>query len=360
MIPPSRRKVGFTLVFLFTLCFLGEVSGLPSGGRYPPTFTYRDGDWFDSWGFNRNYYGGDDGYMPNVAYESLGTNREAAYELGDGFKETYSDRVQRAASILRYVQRWTDYGYDEDNVVMDGYPQREWAWNADEMTSMFDTATNAIAVGDCEDMAFLCATLYVGAGFDVALVLTSDHVALLIWLPEYPNANYYWDIPDDGRREGWIWVEATGEQNPLGWTPPDFRSGFWTAYPLGLIIANVDFAPKSPSAEDDVVVQASVSSVETTELQVSLIYSTTREGRNDAPMVLKESSYEAVIPKQPEGTTVEFYVSASDNRENARETERVTYTVGGGFEIPDFLLDESLIYLVLGLLFLVLLIKALS
>ncbi len=49
--------------------------------------------------------------------------------------------------------------------------------------------------------------------------------ALLIWLPEFSNANNYWDIPNDGRDAGWIWVEATGSSNPLGWTPPDFEDG---------------------------------------------------------------------------------------------------------------------------------------
>jgi hypothetical protein len=101
------------------------------------------------------------------------------------------------------------------------------------MAHAFNETTGVKAIGDCEDMAFLCATIYKGAGFDAAVVDAPDHVALLIWLPEYPNANNYWDIPDDNRGSGWIWVEATGASNPLGWTPPDFDNGDWTAYPLG-------------------------------------------------------------------------------------------------------------------------------
>jgi hypothetical protein len=80
-------------------------------------------------------------------------------------------------------------------------------------------------------MAFLCGTIYVGAGFDAAIIDATDHCALLIWLPEFSNANYYWDI-NDGRGAGWIWVEATGSSNPLGWTPSDFEEGEWTAYPI--------------------------------------------------------------------------------------------------------------------------------
>ena len=78
-------------------------------------------------------------------------------------------------------------------------------------------------------MATLCGTIYVAAGFDTALVDRTDHEAVLIWLPEFSNANDYWDI-NDGKGQGWIWVEATGSANPLGWTPPDFEDGQWTAY----------------------------------------------------------------------------------------------------------------------------------
>jgi hypothetical protein len=89
-------------------------------------------------------------------------------------------------------------------------------------------------------MAFLCGTIYVGAGFDAAIVDATEHAALLIWLPEFSNANAYWDIPNDERDAGGIWVDATGNSNPLGWTPPDFEDGGWTAYPIG----SLEFVPE--------------------------------------------------------------------------------------------------------------------
>jgi hypothetical protein len=101
------------------------------------------------------------------------------------------------------------------------------------MAHAFNEVTGVKAIGDCEDMAFLCGTIYVGAGFDAAIVDATEHAALLIWLPEFPNANNYWDLLNDGRDAGWIWVEATGKSNPLGWTPPDFEDGGWTAYSIG-------------------------------------------------------------------------------------------------------------------------------
>ncbi len=351
MIALSPKKVFLVIVLLLGAFSLQESKGLPSGDSYPPTFTFKNGYWYDSWGFNRNYYGNVDGYMPNVAYETIGNNRELAYKLGENFKATYASRVQRAVAILKYVQKWTEYGYDVDNVVMGGVPQREWAWNADEMAHMFNATTNTIAVGDCEDMSFLCATIYIGAGFDVALVLAPYHVATLIWLPEYPNANYYWDIPNDGRDQGWIWVEATGEQNPLGWTPPDFADGDWTAYFLGSLIFNVGYNPKNPQAEDNVTVTASVINAKASVSQVTLYYSIQEGTRNRLNMTNKDSTYETVVPKQPKGTTVEFYISATDSEGNTRESEKFAYTVGKRLEFPwiiiDFLLEDPWILVVL-------------
>jgi len=342
-----RLKDLLVTFFLLSAMFsLKGARGTPSGGVFPPKFTLKNGEWYDSWGFNRNFYGGDDGYMPNVAYETLGPDRELAYSLGERFKTDYESVVQRAVAILTYVQRWTEYGYDADNVIMNGIRQDEWAWNGDEMAHMFNENTNTIAVGDCEDMAFLCSTLFMAAGIDAAVVLAPQHVALLIWLPEYSNANYYWDIPDDGRNEGWIWVEATGDRNPLGWTPPDFVNGDWIAYPLGFIEFNVKFTPRYPQAEDDVIVTASVVSARAPIGDVLLNYSIFDMEYNELPMEPNGTVYEAIIPKQPEGTTVTFYVSATDSEGLRKEMGKFKYTVGQEFEIPTFLLEGTILILV--------------
>jgi len=342
----SRRSLLAAAILLLAV-FSSRVSGFPSGLSYPATFTLKHGEWYDSWGFNRNYYGDEDGYMPNIAYETLGTNRELAYNIGESFKTSYSSDVQRAVAILKYVQRWTSYGYDEDNVFIDGESQIEWAWNADEMAHMFNETTNTVAVGDCEDMAFLCATIYIAAGFDVALVLAPEHVALLIWLPEYANANYYWDILD-GRGEGWIWVEATGANNPLGWTPPDFNDGDWTAYPLNSIISKVNYVPRAPQAEDDVTVTASIATESGQVSQVILKYSTNGDIYRILPMALEGSLYKATIPKQPTGTLVEFLISVTDTEGNVSESGKFSYTVGG-LEIPGFPFESIIIGLITGL-----------
>ncbi len=222
-------------VLIVLLCISVLTLTKTASGFQATEFTLRDGDWYDNWGIDRNYYGGPNGYLPNLASETLGENKELAYGIGEWFQDNYPSKTDRAVAILKYVQKWTEYGYDSENVFRNGIAQDEWAWNADEMAHSFNETTGAIAIGDCEDMAFLCGTIYVGAGFDAAIIDATDHAALLIWLPEFPNANDYWDIPNDDREAGWIWVEATGDSNPLGWTPPDYEDGGWTAYPIGTL-----------------------------------------------------------------------------------------------------------------------------
>jgi hypothetical protein len=218
------------LILILALSMLilpfGKVKGTPSSD-----FTNKNGEWYDSFGIDRNVYDGPNGYLPNMAYETLGSNKELAFSIGESFKENYASTSSRAEAILNYVQTWTEYGYDSDNVVKGGVAQDEWAWNADEMAHKFDETAGVKATGDCEDMAFLCATIYAGAGIEAAVVDAPEHVACLIWLPDYANADHYWDI-GDGKGNGWIWVEATGSTNPLGWTPPDFADGNWNAYPI--------------------------------------------------------------------------------------------------------------------------------
>lgn len=245
-------RIRCLLVFLLlcnsAIALIEVASALPAS-----SFTFREGDWYDNWGINRNNYAGSNGFLPNLVPETLGENKELAYSIGERFQDNYQSKTERAVAILKYVQTWTEYGYDSDNVVRDGIAQEEWAWNADEMAHAFNQTTGVKAKGDCEDLAFLCGTIYVGAGFDAALVDAPGHVALLIWLPEFSNADYYWDI-NDGRGAGWIWVEATGSSNPLGWTPSDYEDGGWTAYPIAnssVFVAEPEqFEPTATSSDD--------------------------------------------------------------------------------------------------------------
>ena len=346
------RKLTLSTFILTLILSINIAHAIPSGGVYPPEFNNKNGYWYDSWDYNRNYYAGEDGFLPNVAYESLGSDKDRAYEIGEWFEENYGNKVERAEAILDYVQKWTDYGYDEDNVFRNGRAQPEWAWNADEMAYMFDETTYSVAIGDCEDMSFLCATIYIAAKIDVALVEPPGHVALLIWLPEYDNANYYWDLPDDGREYGWIWVEATGEVNPLGWTPPDYSNGDWNSFLLGFSKFNVEFTPKKPKAEDDVIVKATIESAISTINTVLLSY---QIGGNSQEIIMakKGSYYEAIIPKQPDGTKVKATVHAVDS-ENFFSEQEFEYIVGQELQFPPFLFETGIILLIIFIIIIVL------
>ena len=344
------RKIKLVTLMFFLVFSIGLTYALPSGGSYPPEFTKRNAFWYDSWGFNRNVHSGEDGYLPNLAYETLGSNKELAYEIGEMFEENYENKVERAEAILDYVQRWTDYGYDEDNVFdPNGVSQIEWAWNADEMAHMFDENLNLVAIGDCEDVSFLCATIYVAANFDVALVDAPGHVALLIWLPEYDNANYYWDLPDDGRDFGWIWVEATGEVNPLGWTPPDFSDGNWDDFVLGFSKFNVNYSPRNPEAEDDVVVKVVVESGVSSIEEVNLEYIIAGHS-NRMDMRNMGDYYEEIIPKQPDGTKVSGTVHVTDGNDFTLE-KCFDYIVGQDFILPPFFMESGVFFLIIFVIF---------
>lgn len=245
----TRHFIMFLLLCLFSVALVKTAGGDPAS-----SFHKEYGDWCDNWNVDRNSayssYPGVHGYLPDLANETLGNNNETAYSIGQRFENNYPSKTERAAAILKYVQKWTEYGYDSDNVVRNGVAQDEWAWNADEMARAFNETTGVVAIGDCEDMAFLCGTICVGAGLDAAIVDATDHAALLIWLPEFANANDYWDLPNDNRGAGWIWVEATGDSNPLGWTPPDFENGGWTAYPIGPLSFVTEPEPSESTSTD--------------------------------------------------------------------------------------------------------------
>jgi hypothetical protein len=350
---PSKKML-VAVAMLFLAASSMAVSCYPSGGEWPLTddaFTYYKGDYYDSWGYNRNYYAGDDGFFPNLVYETVGVNEELAWSIGEGFIDSYSTETSRAVAILKYVQRWTDYGYDEDSVFIDGRAQQEWAWNADETAHMFNTRTGEVAIGDCEDMAFLCGTLYLAAGYDVAMVDAPGHAALLIWLPEYANANYYWDL-GDGRGKGWIWVEATGEKNPLGWTPTDYNDGKWNAYIMSSSAFSVNFSPRSPSSDDDVTVTVSVPEEGNGVSKVQLRYSVNGGNAKTLTMALSGSTWRATIPRQQNGATVEFQVFVTDIYGEVADSSVYTYTVGEEMEIPGFPLESIITGLIIGFLIL--------
>jgi len=209
---PKRLKAIVLTLAMLTVLIPASIFAMPSAEFYQ-----EGGDVFDDWDICRTDAAGEDGFFqvsaagfyPIIAGESLGTNAERAYRLGQQFAETYPDSYQRAEEVFAFARDRVRYTSDEDQ-----FGFGEFAQNADELAGII--ADNGIAHGDCEDYAVLLAVMYKGAGLRSAVVLAPEHAAALVYLPKYEEANQMLSI--DGEA-GWIWAEATGGNNPLGWMP---------------------------------------------------------------------------------------------------------------------------------------------
>jgi hypothetical protein len=220
-----KRAVLFCLT-LVLLAGLGSASyawAFPSEG-----FQERGGDVFDDWEICRTRAFGEDGFYqltettfrPVIAFESLGENAALAYSLGQQIADEYSDRFQRAEAVFSFVRDGVKYTPD-----IDQFDYEEFALNADELAAAVDQ--NGIGYGDCEDSAVLLAVMYKGAGFRSAIAIGEEHTAAMVYLPEYDKATAFFELDGEG---GWIWAEATGRNNPLGWVPSEFLHATLVAY----------------------------------------------------------------------------------------------------------------------------------
>ena len=195
-------------------------------------FYEEDGQVFDEWDVCRTRCAGQDGFLqvmpgtgfrPVIAFESLGENAHRAYQLGLEFAEDYPDLRQRAEKIFVFARDRIRYSSDTDQ-----FGFGEFAQNADEVAATIEE--EGFACGDCEDYAFLLAVMYKGAGCRSAIVLAPGHAAALVYLPKYNRANRSLSI--DGE-SGWVWAEATGGNNPLGWMPEQYMGDQLAAYEVG-------------------------------------------------------------------------------------------------------------------------------
>jgi predicted transglutaminase-like cysteine proteinase len=184
-------------------------------------FYTQAGQVYDDWDVCRTNAAYDDGFFqvysetnfcPIIVGESLGENIDRAYQIGQQFARNYTDTHQRAERIFAFARDKVRYTSDAEQF---GY--KEFAQNADELATTIDS--EGLAYGDCEDYAILLAVMFKGAGFRSAIVLAPGHAATLVYLPEYNKANQILSI--DGET-GWVWAEATGGNNHLGWMPERF------------------------------------------------------------------------------------------------------------------------------------------
>ena len=217
--------LGLIVVLLAAVATAGYASAFPSEGFYE-----RGGDIFDDWEICRTTALGEDGFYqitetgfrPVIAFESLGEEADLAYSLGEQIANEYPDPLQRAEAVFDFVRDRVKYTPDIDQTG-----NEEFAQNADELAIAI--VEDGIGYGDCEDMAVLLAVMYRAAGFRSAIVLPSGHTAVLVYLPEYNEATVFFELEGE---PGWVWAEATGRNNPLGWAPEQYRDMEIPAYEI--------------------------------------------------------------------------------------------------------------------------------
>ena len=218
--------LSLTLILAAGLATTGYVLATPSND-----FHEISDEIFDEWGICRTRASGEDGFYqisrtsfrPVIAFESLGEEAAFAYNLGGQFATEYSDRLKRAEAVFNFVRDRVRYTSD-----IDQFEREEFAVNADELAMAIDQ--NGVGYGDCEDSSVLLAVMYKGAGFRSAIAVGSEHTASLVYLPEYKKASAVFEI--DGE-SGWVWAEATGNKNYLGWVHKQFIDVDLAVYEIG-------------------------------------------------------------------------------------------------------------------------------
>jgi len=223
------KKVGVLLGLIFVLLAVvataGYASAFPSAGFYES-----GGDISDDWeicrtrafGENGFYQITDTGFRPVIAFQSLGEQADVAYSLGEKIAGEYADPLLKAEAIFYFVRDRVEYTSDVEQTGSE-----EFARNADELATAI--VEDGVGEGDCEDMAVLLAVMCRAAGFRSAVVLVSGHTAVLVYLPEYKKATAFFEL---GGEPGWVWAEATGRNNPLGWVPDQYLDTEIAAYEI--------------------------------------------------------------------------------------------------------------------------------
>jgi hypothetical protein len=231
--------ISLAFILLSGLAGAGYAWASPSEGFYE-----LDGQVYDDWAICRTRSFGEDGFYqltatdfrPIIAFESLGDNADIAYNLGQEIAEEYPDIVQRAETVFCFVRDRVRYASDID---LFGYD--EFAQNADELAGVM-AEHNGRGYGDCEDSAVLLAVMCKGAGLRSAIAVGEEHTAALIYLPDYGEATAFFELSGE---MGWIWAEATGRDNPLGWVPKEFLNSSVAAYEVTAeTLARTQDAPK--------------------------------------------------------------------------------------------------------------------
>lgn len=235
-----KALLGLVFILVAVLVTAGYALAAPSG-----PLQEKDSELFDDWGICRTRAFGEDGFYqitettfrPVITFESLGENTASAYSLGEQLADKYPDHLQRAEAVFRFVRDRVNYTPDIDQFEYD-----EFAQNADELaTAIYQNGTG---YGDCEDTAILLAVMYKGAGYRSAIAVGPGHTAALVYLPDYKKAPAVFELEGE---PGWVWLEATGENNPLGWVSKEFVNVELAAYEISDEVVTTLKPPAAPA-----------------------------------------------------------------------------------------------------------------
>lgn len=235
-----KIKILLGIILVAGLVTTGYASATPSSG-----FEEKNGELFDDWDIARTRASGEDGFYqitettfrPVIIFESLGEEAGIAYRLGEQLAEKYPDPLQRAEKIFYFVRDRVKYTSDIDQFERD-----EFAQNADELAAAIDQ--DGVGYGDCEDSAALLAVMYKAAGYRTAIILAPGHTAAMVYLPDYDKTPVAFELEGE---TGWVWAEATGRNNPLGWVPKDLIDVQIAAYEIGEETIAREKPAKAPS-----------------------------------------------------------------------------------------------------------------
>lgn len=194
------------------------------------SFPERRNEIYDDWGVCRTSAQGNDGFFqvhengfrPIIVYESFGEYSDVASSIAENIGSKYSDKRKIAEEIFKIVKNLVNYTSDRSQFGYD-----EFAQNADELARQI--VKNNRAAGDCEDYAILLSVMYETVDIRSAIILAPGHAACLVHLPNYEKGNISWSFKGE---KGWIWAEATGKNNYLGWTPDKYMGKDLIAYEI--------------------------------------------------------------------------------------------------------------------------------
>ncbi len=151
---------------------------------------------------------GDAGTMVTVSAMAdmirKGSRSPAVRSLAVSIVYPYKTALEKLNALFNYVQR--NVSYVRDNSIM------EMIHSAPHQLSSY--AQNGFYHGDCDDHTILLGSLLISVGYPVQIVIVR------VGKSPGPYNHVYLETLVRG---GWISMDATKKDSPMGWHPPAIR-----------------------------------------------------------------------------------------------------------------------------------------